>query len=128
MAPVQPSASVAATGLGIRYIADYVYAASGLITDDSSGSAASTMLSFTSGSGFIVGKIDFSDNSTGGADIYFEIAYNGETVTQMKGGQEFLPLKFDIIIPPFTIVLVKWGSQSNFVGNCFLTGRVYGAE
>jgi len=121
-----PDASIASAGLLLRYIGNNrVYAASGLVTDAGTGGANATLLDFVSGAGYIVGRIDFSDNSTGGADIYFEVDFNGETVIQMKGGQEFLPLKFDILIPPFTDVLVKWGSQSNFVGNCFLTGRVY---
>jgi len=109
----------------LEYVGDFAYATSGIIPDGGSGSAATTMLDFQMGSGMLVGQIDFSDNSTGGSDIYFEVLFNGKVVIQSKGGQEFLPWKYDIIIPPYTEVLVKWGSQSSFNGNCFLSGRVY---
>jgi hypothetical protein len=110
----------------IYTVDDYVYGTSGNITNTGTGAPDSTLLKFTTGKQLIKGKIDFNDNSTGGSDVYFRVTYNGVIVIDMKQGQEFLPLKYDIIIPPLTEVEVLWGCQNNFVGNCFLTGRLYG--
>jgi len=118
-------ATFLAPNKGLSIVDNHAYATSGIIPDGGSGSAATTMLDFTTGEGYIFGKIDFNDNSTGGSDIYFEVFFNGQEVIQSKGGQEFLPWKYDILIPPLTHVVVKWGSQSSFNGNCFLSGRVY---
>jgi hypothetical protein len=67
MDPVQPGASVAATGLGIRYIGSgeyqHAYAMSGEITINS-GTSPVTMLSFTTGSGYILATIDFTLDQT----------------------------------------------------------------
>ena len=109
----------------LEYVGDFAYATSGVINDAGTGGANATLLDFQMGSGMLVGTVVFNDNSTGGSDIYFEVLFNGKIVIQSTGGQEFLPWRYDIIIPPYTEVIVRWGAQSNFYGNCFLSGRVY---
>ena len=129
MAPVQPAASVAATGLGIRYIGEHAYALSGAQVDGGTGGPNTTLLDFTTGSGYIKGKIDFSNESSGGADIYFRVTFNGAQAVNLKeGSATIVPMRFDILIPPRTHVVVSWGAASSFSGNCFLSGRVYGTE
>ena len=57
-ASVPPEASVASTGKGIRYVGNWAYAHSGSVTNVDTGAAAqTTILDFTSGSGFIVAKL-----------------------------------------------------------------------
>ena len=51
------SAGIASTGKGIRYIGDHCYAYSGTFQ---AATSAATMLSFTTGSGFIVGEFTFN--------------------------------------------------------------------
>ena len=137
MAPVQPSASVAATGLGIRYVGDYAYAYSGMHNV-----AASNVehLSFTSGSGVIVGKIscmgsvDTTNASLGGVTA-FTISYNGVITFKIKTDTENEDMPsvqtVPIIIPPLTLVEVNADSNNADAGletSATITGRVYGAE
>ncbi len=128
---IQPSASTASTGFGIRYIGSHCYAASGLKDSVSGSSADVLMLDFTSGSGYIRALVDFGNHVIGNYQTYFAIDFNGERV--MAYGQDNEPSQntapHPIIIPPFTRVQIYWGSnQANNDGYCFLTGRVYGAE
>ena len=139
MAPVQPSASVAATGLGIRYIGEHAYAYSG--SYEASNTSA-TVLDFTTGSGYIVGKVELFGGtqfaSPGeGAQTTGQVAFNGEVITVMKsvvkypsdGGQT--GDKCRVIIPPLTRVVVQIDSNednANELCHVILTGRVYGAE
>ena len=115
---------VAAAGLELNYVGNRVYAASGLIVDTGTGGPNTTLLNFVTGANAIVATLDFNDDSTGGSDIYFRMTYNGVGVIDAKGGQEFLPWKYDIFIPPYTNVEVLWGCQSSFTGNCFLAGTL----
>ena len=129
MNPVQPEASVAQTGLGIRYIGEHAYALSGIERDAGTGGANTTLLNFTSGAGYIRGTLDFSNTSSGGQDVYFQLLFNEIEVIDLKeGSASLVPFKFNILIPPRTDVVAQWGSAGTFDGNCFLVGRVYGAE
>jgi len=137
MPPVQPSASVSATGLGIRYVEKFVYAFSGMHN------VASTNvehLSFTSGSGVIVGKIscmgsvDTTNPGLGGVTA-FTITFNKVITFKIKTdtGAEDMPSvqTVPIIIPPFTLVEVNADSDNSDVGletSATITGRFYGAE
>jgi hypothetical protein len=114
---------VAGAGLELNYVGNHVYAASGIVNDSGTGGPNATLLNFVTGANAIVATLDFNDDSTGGSDIYFRMKYNGISVLDAKGGQEFLPWKYDIFIPPYTNVEVLWGSQSNFNGNAFLSGK-----
>ena len=123
------SASVASTGLGIRYIGDHCYAASGLKESVAGASATVLMLDFTSGNGYIRALVDFGNHVIGNYQTYFAIDFNAERV--MAYGQDNEPSQntapHPILIPPFTRVQIYWGSnQANNDGYCFLTGRVYG--
>lgn len=135
MDPVQPEASVVQPGLDLRYIGNHAYAYSGKIeiTGDSGG-ATQTLLSFTSGKSYFVGDLNFSTTAESGVTVSFETSLNGSVVTTMKvdtrGNGGFIwPTVYSIIIPPFTIVIVKWGiDTSTESGTAILSGRVYGAE
>ena len=99
------SASVASTGLGIRYIGEHCYAYSGTI--EPGGEA--TALNFTTGSGYIVGRFEMNADFKGGGgnDYAVKIKFNENTIVfeqdiannWLAGDNEF-----HIIIPPFTIV------------------------
>ena len=62
--PLPPDASIASTGLGIRYIGDYVYAYSGLYV---ASTTVETKLEFTTGAGFIVGQLQLNAPVSTGA-------------------------------------------------------------
>lgn len=126
------SASVASTGLGIRYIGNHFYAMSGSILNSTTGGPNNTALKFTSDSLYALAELSWISNSGDvGQDEYIRIKMNGETVWDGKFNFAEVatneqPLKF--LIPPLTEVEVLWGMQSdaNYV-TVILTGRVYGA-
>ena len=137
MAPVQPAASVAATGLGIRYIGEHCYANSGAYT---AANSSQTVLDFTTGSGYIVGKlvvtapIKEAEASNGRVNAYV-LNYNGQEVytTKCESANEDQPAtdKAPILIPPFTTVtltVTSDASASEFMHTAQIIGRVYGAD
>jgi len=132
MDPVQPGASVAATGLGIRYVGEHSWALSGQVTDAASGSAATTCLDFTSGSGYIMAEFAFASDATGADTQYIDLSFNEESV--FKTEYDNSPIINDdqilkILIPPQTHVIWKWGISSGTKRLCVvMSGRVYGAE
>ena len=137
MAPIQPSASVAATGLGIRYIGNHCYSFSGAVSGLDS---EQTLFDFTSGSGYIVATLTMTapikmGDVTDGITRGWQLNFNGVTVGLYKTDtvQEDMPTEIEvqILIPPFTqVVLISRDnvSASTFLGTANITGRVYGAE
>jgi len=137
MPSVQPSASTAATGLGLRTVGDYAYALSG--THGSSDSEVSH-LKFHLSNGIFVGRITcngalkISDPNVGRTSI-FQVSFNGEVVALMKTDavEEDQPSTVynDIIIPPGTEVEVTVRSDAataDRLTSVIMTGRIYGAE
>ena len=136
---IQPSASIASTGLGLRYIGkDHCYAFSGtFVASDSE----QTLFNFTTGSGYIVATLTMAApirmNTTDVASGYirgWQLDFNGQTVGLFKAdaGPEDMPTEIEvtILIPPFTAVVLTCidnGASANFTGTANITGRVYGA-
>ena len=76
-----------------------------------------------------MGRLTFSNTSSGAQDVYFQLLFNEIEVIDLKeGSASLVPFKFNILIPPRTQVLARWGSAGTFDGNCFLVGRVYGEK
>ncbi len=143
MAPVQPGASVAATGLGIRYIGtdpQHCYAYSGLFPATV---APATVLDFTTGSGYIVGIMQLNapaddDNPTAVRTGLANIKFNNVSVALLLSGTDAndVParpqsVKQEFILPPFTRVVVEAESDtdsSDMFLSVVLIGQVYGAE
>ncbi len=133
MAPVQANASVAATGLGIRYVGEHCYAYSGSITMTNSATEYTALEFTTTGSGYIKGVVDFRNvtlntNVNTTAKWYlndlliFQVeAESSETALPGHNGL--------IIIPPSTkFKMTVQGEGSGIITLGTLTGRVYGAE
>jgi len=132
MPSVQPEASVAATGLGIRYISDYAYGYSGEITLTTSDT---TMLLFTTGSGIILAKTQFFYLAQGGSgtDANFSVKFNDLEILQFEDDRDIReglwPNPIPLVIPPQTKVeLIGKVDASTEVAYATFTGRVYGAE
>jgi len=114
------------TGTGLNYIGDYAYGTSGSISDAGTGGANTTLFDFDTSNSFIVGTIDFTNTNSAGHDTYLDIIFNGVNVLQTKDSNASLvPFRFNILIPPYTRVQVKWGSNSTYNGSAFIQGRVY---
>ena len=133
---MQPEASVAVTGLGIKYVQNYVYAYSGLwiaLTTEK------TVLDFTTGSGVIKGIIQLNnpvdDDAPQTANVAAaNILFNGTSIGLISGSSTDAgtnrSVVQEVIIPPNThvvITAVSSGNESDRYGSLILTGRVYGA-
>ena len=133
MQPVQASASVAATGLGIRYIGDYAFALSGQVPCSN---VQTTLLAFTTGSGVILAQLDFGTGSVSSRDMKWQVFLNDIEVyayvssgTNQAGANPQNTLQ--IILPPLTKVEVTSENEtdSNTENQyCVLSGRVYGTD
>lgn len=133
MEPVQPEASVVATGLGIKYIGQhcYAYSSAAALTP---GEGEVTRLSFTTGSGYIVGELNALNGDTSGDTWAMSVYMNGTLIMDDKtnnaaGGHSDTYNVVPILIPPFTFVEVKLlvAADSDSI-SAQLVGRVYGAE
>ena len=136
---IQPSASIASTGLGIRYIGQHAYALSGTVS--ASFNTETTLLEFTSGAGVYDAIFSFGINDVAmdsATAVEFFIYYNdilsfyrrdeihgGTGVT--KSATMVVPVP--LIIPPLTDIKIS-GLQTDGTAHdmyAMLTGRVYGA-
>ena len=134
MDPVQPNASVAATGLGIRYIRDFAYGYSGTVTiSHTTGEVA--LLEFTSGSGFIKAEVRIVSGENNDSDYNSRVYLNDLLVANTRSDLRYTYQGFDrpliFLIPPETKVKI---TQERLTGSGdvdyfgVLLGGVYGAE
>jgi len=132
MPPVQPNASIAATGLGIRYIGDFAYAYA-TMTDVSD--SETTLIESTTGSGIIVGQCQFGYGEQTGEDFRYLIYFNDQIImNQVVSGTTDTPIGpmfYKLVIPPFTKVKMtaeNLSSSNAREQTALVTGRVYGAK
>jgi len=113
----------------IEIIGDHFYSYSGPVEDPGSGSAATTTNKFTTGNFYSVGKLNWATTSTGENDTYLSVAFNDTLVINLIwDGSPSLESNppFDLIIPPYTEVEIKWGIGTVTKDMCILlTGRIY---
>ena len=126
---IPTSASVASTGLGIRYIGDHAYAYSGAISFDNTGTVG---LNFTSGVGYIVAKLNIDVTTTSADDVTVTMSFNEIDVYQPQffDANHEIPQPLDFIIPPRTIFRLTFTNSDATVmtGYAVLKGRVYGEK
>ena len=134
------NASVASTGLGVRYIGEHCYAYSGAFDNSTSDVK---ILDFTTGSQYIVGQFTFNGpcrqpsagSPSPGAIVAFSLkineinvgVYKVNTTDNDQPNQNFQK----IIFPPFSRVRINIRSLEDGGGELstvVFTGRVYGAE
>jgi len=135
---IPTSASVASSGLGIRYISNWAYGYSGQTSLTSAGPI--TMLDFTSGSGVIVALVQSGHDTTqmsGSQSLSTEIQFNEVVIydhltlyTSADTQTADLGSPIHLIIPPFTHVqIIGQTSDTGPIPTTYqLTGRVYGTE
>jgi len=133
---IPTSASIASTGLGIRYIGKHVYGYNEVALNNSTVS----QFEFTSGAGYIVATYNCTfdlGNATANKMMGFHIFFNDiEVITQyvyfstVGGGVTDLDNNWPILIPPFTKVKIEAQTQlaANVPSWGSIVGRVYGAE
>jgi len=140
MPSVQPEASVASVGLGVRYVSDFAYAYSGEVS--CSFNTETTLLNFKSGAGICVAKFDYGINDVNmdvGTHAFYQVYFNDLRVMYRRDEMYFntgakaatmLSATLNMIIPPLTQVKITGRQSDGDAHNMYamLTGRVYGAE
>jgi len=135
---IPTSASVASTGLGIRYIGNHCYAFSGIVTPVSGTDA--TVLDFITGSGYIIADLWWSWNYEMMGDatdfgillkLNDVLVIHVEQSTSGSGGRVRMEVKRQqILLPPFTHFFLTGTTTTGSPGADLamtLNGRVYGA-
>ena len=130
---VPSNASVASTGLGLRYIGQHCYGYSGPLAIPNSNT---NLLKFTTGSGYIKAKVIFSPRDSTADDYRSFISLNDQEVfgafyTNTALAYPYGTVPIRLIIPPNTevkIYMINTSSSSGYTWFASLTGRVYGAE
>jgi len=125
------NAQFTGAGLGLSHVSDWVYAYSGLIGATNS---ETTLLSFSTGKGLIVAKVQFG-YVTNSVDVYrYRIKFNGVVIQayHVAGAQVYTEPDnvVHLIIPPLTTVEMTAQNQSDTSSNDMivsLTGRHYKA-
>jgi len=126
------------TGTGLTYVGDHCYAYSGGI-GSSVLSSIGTMLSFDTGSSYILGNLIVTGSTntagaspTGGIDSFY-LKINGELVMAIKSetNTENSPTNYTvpILLPPQSSILVEGISNTGndaWVLTASISGRVYG--
>jgi len=116
------------TGKGLNYIGNHAYAYSGEIAISASSSANTTMLNFQTGNEYIVGKLNFSNDSGGTSDVYIDIKIDSQVVFTARYSQAYQATNeqpLPILIPPFAKIEVIMGSDGNENMTAHYLGRVY---
>jgi len=119
----------------LQYSGNHVYANSGLIDYDNSGNQ--TMLKFTTSSVDILAEFHFSYDARamGGADLGFEIAFNGQNVwaaviESQSPALYLVAAPLVLFIPAYTEVQVDManpaGSSAASQCSCNIAGEVVG--
>jgi len=133
---IPPSASVASTGFGLRYVGNWAYAYSGVQDTPNS---EFTLLETISGSGLIVGTLYFAigNASAGGSDdMRFKVFMNDEVIYETEVGNSSATylaqntIYVELIIPPFTKFKCTSHDLTAAAANntsAVFTGRVYDA-
>tara|TARA_Y100001938_G_C7980504_1_gene374135 strand:+ start:303 stop:704 length:402 start_codon:yes stop_codon:yes gene_type:complete len=121
--------SPASTGNNLNYLGNHVYANSGIINVNNTDTP---MLTFTSGAGYIVAKVQTNNASGSNDDIKYFIKFNGETIATWyfsTAGNHNDPMNpVYVIIPAETKVEIRAQNQqssSDRENSAILTGRVY---
>ena len=129
---IQPSASIASTGPGIRYLGkNHCYAFSGEVVPGGAGAADTVMLDFTTGSGYIVGLLSWQNDASSTADEFYNFTINGTTFFNGRYANAVDASNdqpYSLILPPLTRLVVKMGTTGASKMTATFTGRVYGAD
>ena len=118
----------AGTGKSLNYIGNHAYAYSGEVAISASSSANTSMLNFTTGNEYVVGKLNFSNDSGGTSDVYIDIKIDSQVVFTARYSQAYQATNeqpLPILVPPYAKVEVIMGSDGNENMTAHYIGRVY---
>jgi len=127
--------NTASTGLSLNVIGKHAYAYSGLYA---ASTTPITTLDFTTGNYYLVGSVQLNaavddDNASLSNAGTLLIQFNGISIGLLRAGADDAfnqddSVSMDIIIPPYTAVIVKvdsTGTQSDRYLSAVITGKIY---
>jgi len=121
-------ANPAGVGQTLNYVGNLVYAYSGDVTLPGDLGNEATMLSFTTGNEIMRGNITWGSDTVGGNDTRININLNSERIficRYSSGANESNDQPLDVIIPPFTKVLVTMAGEVSVVATLLFTGEIH---
>ena len=117
-------------GQALNYIGNHAYAYSGVVTDGGSGSAATTILKFTTGNAYVVAKLTITNDEVGGAQIYLRADINGQQVLRSNSDSAassapFVDNPLHLLLEPQSTFELKVGSSTSVDFTAMMVGEVY---
>jgi len=127
---IPPTASTVVPGLSLNYIGRHVFAYSGQKNATYTDGANTTFIEFTSGDGYIIGKLSWSSVNQSSNVEFFQFFMNDVMIFDARfqhAEQATSEQPYQLLIPPFTKVTFKMGIVSNPPATMTFVGRLYGA-
>jgi hypothetical protein len=121
-------ANPAGTGTNLNHIGELVYAYSGDVTLPGDLVNLATMLEFETGSQLIRGNISWGSDTVGGNDTRVNISMNSERIFVCRyssGADESNDQPLNIVIPPFSKVLVTMAGEVSVTATVLFTGELH---
>ena len=121
-------ANPAGTGTNLNHIGELVYAYSGDVTLTGDLVNLATMLEFETGSQLIRGNISWGSDTVGGNDTRVNISMNSERIFVCRyssGADESNDQPLNIVIPPFSKVLVTMAGEVSVTATVLFTGELH---
>jgi len=127
-APNVAGSNPAGVGSSINYVGTLCYAYSGDVNVAASLGNPTTMLEFETGSELIRGNITWGSDTVGGNDTRVNVSLNSERIficRYASGEAESNDQPLNVIIPPFTKVLITIGAEGAVTATVTFTGEIH---
>ena len=127
-APNVAGSNPAGVGSSLNYVGNLVYAYSGDITLNASLPNPTTLLEFTTGAELISGNVSWGSDTVGGNDTRVNISINGERFFICRygnGEHESNDQPLNIVIPPFSTILIAIGAEVSVTATALFTGEIH---
>jgi hypothetical protein len=118
----------AGVGTSLNYVGNLVYAYSGDVTLNASLANPTTLLEFTTGAELIFGNVSWGSDVVGGNDTRVNISINNQRIficRYSNGENESNDQPLNIIIPPFSKILIAIGSEVSETATAIFTGEIH---
>ena len=121
-------ANPAGVGQALNYIGNLVYAYSGDVTLPGDLANEATMLQFETGPELMRGNITWGSDTVGGNDTRINVSLNSERIFICRyaaGDDESNDQPLDVIIPPYSKVLVTMAGEVSVTATLLFTGELH---
>ena len=123
-----PTGEFTGTSLGLELIGNHAYAFSGEVVPGGAGAADTTMLSFKTGTYYLVAELSWQNDASSSADEFYNFTLNGATIFNARYANAVDASNdqpYTILLPPYSEFEVKMGTTGASKMTCTLVGRIY---